>query len=417
MRIIDVVCAKGKGGFFYDDQMAIRHGAKSDGAMYEGKPQTPGFAAVRQAAESISVMLLLEDGQVAVGDCVAVQYSGSGGRDPLLSAERYISFIEKYVAPKLTGRQIGAFREMAAEFDSMPDPETGRLVHTALRYGITGALLDAVAKARHVTMAEVIAEEYGTKIAGAPIPLYAQSGDDRYDNVDKMVVKGVAVLPHGLINNVADKLGRKGEKLLEYAAWIDGRIKRFAPDPEYAPTLHFDVYGTLGLAFGEDNYEGIAEYLRTLQNAVNGRKLHIEFPIDGGSREATINYFAALTTLLREKNINVELVADEWCNTLDDIKAFIAAGAGTIIHIKTPDLGGINNAIEAALYCKANGFGAFLGGSCTETEISAKMAAHVGMAVSPVQMLAKPGMGVDEGVTIVYNEMQRILALTGRRKG
>jgi methylaspartate ammonia-lyase len=32
------------------------------------------------------------------------------------------------------------------------------------------------------------------------------------------------------------------------------------------------------------------------------------------------------------------------------------------------------------------------------------------MATQPVQILAKPGMGVDEGIMIVYNEMQRILA-------
>ena len=33
------------------------------------------------------------------------------------------------------------------------------------------------------------------------------------------------------------------------------------------------------------------------------------------------------------------------------------------------------------------------------------------MATQPDQILAKPGMGVDEGYMIVYNEMQRILAL------
>ena len=33
------------------------------------------------------------------------------------------------------------------------------------------------------------------------------------------------------------------------------------------------------------------------------------------------------------------------------------------------------------------------------------------MATKPDQILAKPGMGVDEGYMIVFNEMQRILAL------
>ena len=33
------------------------------------------------------------------------------------------------------------------------------------------------------------------------------------------------------------------------------------------------------------------------------------------------------------------------------------------------------------------------------------------METSPDQMLAKSGMGVDEGLMIVYNEMNRILVL------
>jgi len=40
---------------------------------------------------------------------------------------------------------------------------------------------------------------------------------------------------------------------------------------------------------------------------------------------------------------------------------------------------------------------------------------HVAMATRADQILAKPGMGVDEGHMIVYNEMRRILALRRRR--
>ena len=52
---------------------------------------------------------------------------------------------------------------------------------------------------------------------------------------------------------------------------------------------------------------------------------------------------------------DVELVADEWCNTLEDIKLFADHKAGHMVQIKTPDLGGINNTIEAVLYCKEKG--------------------------------------------------------------
>ena len=78
MKIVDVVCSAGRTGFYFDDQRAIKGGADHDGFTYVGSPVTPGFSAVRQAGESISVMIILEDGQVAYGDCADVQYSGAG---------------------------------------------------------------------------------------------------------------------------------------------------------------------------------------------------------------------------------------------------------------------------------------------------------------------------------------------------
>ncbi|MEA5386406.1 hypothetical protein VB773_10330 [Haloarculaceae archaeon H-GB2-1] len=50
---------------------------------------------------------------------------------------------------------------------------------------------------------------------------------------------------------------------------------------------------------------------------------------------------------------------------------------------------------------------AYLGGTCNETDLSARTCAHVALATEPAQVLAKPGMGFDEGYTIVENEMRR----------
>lgn len=60
--------------------------------FYIGQPVTEGFSAVRQAGEAISVMLILEDGQVAYGDCAAVQYSGAGGRRSAVFGEGFYSY-------------------------------------------------------------------------------------------------------------------------------------------------------------------------------------------------------------------------------------------------------------------------------------------------------------------------------------
>ena len=410
MKIQKVVCSAGKTGFFFDDQKAIKAGAKSDGNFYEGQPLIPGFTSVRQMGESISVMFVLEDGQVALGDCAAVQYSGAGGRDPLFLAENFIPVIEKEIAPLYVGREITTFREMADIVDKMISPETGKVYHTAIRYGVTQACLDAVAKSRHKQMCEVIAEEYGTQVSDVPIPIFAQTGDDRYMNADKMIMKGVEVLPHALFNHVEEKVGLEGEKVRAYLQWLRDRVTTHQPFEGYHPIFHIDVYGTLGLVFDND-FERIAAYIADLGKVVAPFHLRVEGPVDMGEKWAQIEALAAIRRHLEAMQSDVEIVADEWCNTLEDIQDFTQAKAGHMAQIKTPDLGGINNTIEAVIYCNQNDMGAYVGGTCNETMRSAQICAHIAMATQPKHLLAKPGMGVDEGYMNVYNEMSQIIAL------
>ena len=414
MKIKDIVCAAGKTGFFFDDQKAIKAGAKGDGAFYEGAPMTEGFTSVRQAGEAISVLFILENGAVAHGDCAAVQYSGAGGRDPLSLAKDFIPVIEKEIAPLYRGKEISSFKDLAGIVEKSLNPATGKVYHTAIRYGVTQACLDAVAKSTNRLMAEVVAAEYGTQVSETLIPIFSQSGDDRYVNADKMIMKGSNVLPHALFNHVADKVGLKGEKIRAYLEWLAKRIDKLRPYAGYNPVIHIDVYGTLSLVF-DNNFEQIADYIGTLGEAAKPFHLRVEGPVDMGEKNAQIDGLRRIREFTDQKGIPVEIVADEWCNTLEDIKDFTTHKAGHMAQVKTPDLGGINNSIEAILYCKEHGMGAYLGGTCNETNRSAEVCAHIAMATSPAQLLAKPGMGVDEGYMIVYNEMQRILALKGRR--
>ncbi len=412
MKIIDVVCAPGRTGFYFDDQRAIKKGASLDGFAYEGETMTQGFNAIRVAGEAISVMLILEDGQIAHGDCAAVQYSGAGGRDPLFIAADFIPVIEKEIAPKLIGTELSSFRALAETYDKMEI--NGKRLHTAIRYGITQALLDAVAKAQRITMAEVVQKEYNTGIDIKRIPIFAQSGDDRYDNVDKMIIKGIDVIPHALINNVETKLGRQGELLLEYVGWLRDRVIKLRADESYNPVFHIDVYGTIGIAF-ENDLAKMTDYLETLARTAAPFQLRIEGPMDVEEREKQMLALQDLSARVDARGIPVEIVADEWCNTLEDVKYFADNKAGHMLQVKTPDLGGVNNIIEALLYCREKGVGAYSGGTCNETARSAEITTQIAMACGASQALAKPGMGVDEGFMIVNNEMNRVVALVERR--
>ncbi|MDP9844946.1 methylaspartate ammonia-lyase [Streptosporangium lutulentum] len=412
MRIVEVLTQPVRTGFFADDQAAIRAGAEHDGFAYSGIPITPGFSAIRQAGEALSVLLLLEDGSVAHGDCAAVQYSGAGGRDPLFSAEAARRDVEEHLRPLLVGAELGSFRELAGRVDACHGA-SGPL-HTAIRYGVTQAVLDAVAQSRRLTMAEVVRDEYSTGADLKPVPMFAQTGDDRYGNAEKMILKQVDVLPHGLFNNEA-KLGDRGELLEDYLRWLVDRIGRLRPDSAYVPRLHFDTYGTVGLVFGGD-VDAVAGYLARLGEVAGPYELVVEHPIDAGGREAQIETYVRLRAALRRTGSQVKIAVDEWCNTLEDIKMFVDRGAADVIHVKTPDLGGVNNVIEALLLVRDRGLVAYCGGTCNETDRSAQVSANVAMACAAGQVLAKPGMGVDEGLMIVGNEMARVAAIAAARR-
>ena len=450
--ITQVLIAPATGAYYYEDLAALQSHPTPLAERYAAAPMPPGFRHIREVAEALSVGLVLDIGQVAWGDCVAVAYSGKAGRDPVFRTEEGLATIQRVVAPLLQGREITTFRGLAGEVDSLfesveiikplPQPKgmtrrelltaparmwraaqgqkeeerialtervtVERRLHTAVRYGVSQALLKAVALARGVTMAEVIAEEWDLPLPNAPVPIHAQSGGERYHNADKMIVRRVASLPHGLVDDIPEQLGEDGAKLTRYVRWLKERIQELG-GADYRPTIHLDVHGALGQIFDNDLGRVLGQ-LYALELAVQPYSLRVESPVIMESREAQIETMKALREYIRFRKMNVQLVADEWANTLEDILAFVDAQAADMIQIKTPDLGSIHNTIEAVLACKAGGVGAFLGGSCAETDLSAKVAVHVALATRPDIIMAKPGMGVDEGIMLVQNEMARTLA-------
>lgn len=431
MEITGIHATPGYSGFFFDDQRAIKQGAEHDGFTYEGEPVTDGFDEIRQAGESIIVDIELADGTVVRGDCAAVQYSGAGGRDPLFQAEAYAPVIEGPVADELEGRDATEFldnaellEEMEVEVrgssasSSQPDASAsgaGDRLHTAIRYGVSQALLAAAAEAENTTKTDVLADALGTEPATEPVPVFGQSGDDRYNNTEKMFVKGVPVLPHALINSV-EKIGENGETLLEYVEWLVERSQELGPEG-YEPRFHIDVYGMIGEIFAAPyDRDEVVDYFAALEEAAAPYPIQIEGPMDAGDRTSQIDAMVELREGLAAAGVGVDIVADEWCNTFEDVQAFVDAGAADLVQVKTPDLGGIHRSGQAVRYCEGTDTRAYLGGTCNETETSARACAHVALATNAAQVLAKPGMGFDEGYMIVENEMRRTIARREREQ-
>lgn len=410
LTIKDIILAPGMGGFFYDDQAAIAAGPATDGFCYLGAPQTPGFASIRMPSCSLSIGLVLSDDVVVWGDMMGVQYSGAAGRDPLFEVGTIAALTTSLVIPRLLNADVSNFLEAC---DQVLAYQEGKRLPQAIEYGVSQALLRAAAHAARSTLAEVICAEFGLPWPEKPVPIYAQSGDAREINVDKMILKSVDILPHGLTNSW-EKFGPSGERFREFVTWVAKRATEIGA-PGYRPVLHFDLYGWIGREIGMDPQQ-IADYIARVANDVPDHRLHIECPADFGSTEAQIDGYGRIVALLDKRGTNARIVVDERCNTLEDIRLFAEARATHIVQIKMPDVGSIADTARAVLMCKENGVGAYIGGSCTETDLSARASVHIAVATQADMMLAKPGMGVDEGISIVGNEQSRLLALLAHRR-
>ncbi|MDX8462456.1 methylaspartate ammonia-lyase [Mesorhizobium humile] len=411
MQIRDVLLAPGNGAFFYDDQAAIRAGASQDGFVYVGEPVTPDFQSIRVPASSLSIGLILTDETVVWGDMMNVQYSGAGGRDPVFETAQISDLTSRVVTPRLLDADASRYLDACAK---VFEPFEDKRLPLAIEYGVSQALLRAAAHLQRATMAEIICSEFDLPLLPTRrVPIYCQSGDAREINVDKMILKAVDVLPHGLINS-RQKFGQGGKTFLDFVKWVATRTRELGR-PGYHPVLHFDVYGWIGLEIGMEPQE-IADFICRVADTVPGFALNIECPADFGSTQAQIDNYARIVSVLDDRGSSARIVVDERCNTLEDIRLFAEAKATHLIQIKTPDVGSIADTARAVLICKQNGVGAYVGGSCTETDLSAQASVHVSVATQADMMLAKPGMGVDEAYSIVGNEQNRLLAMLNRRR-
>jgi len=414
MKIKKVLCVLGLTGFYMDDKEAIREGAKSDGFIYKGRPLTSGFDSIRQPGEAVSVIFVMENGDIAYGDCAIAQYAASGGREVPMRAKDLVKIIKKEVVPMLEGKNLVSFKKAAEEFDRFEID--GERLPVSIRYGVTQAILEAVALEKKLTMTEVIVNEYDLELNLNPVRINAQSGDDRYTNVDKMILKKVGMMPHGLINNVEEKLGKNGEIFLKWITWVRNRILDIGAD-DYQPVLRYDVYGCIGKAFNND-LDKVVNYLLEVDKICKPFQVFIEMPIDLGNKEDQLKGMKYLRKKLNEAGSSLKLIIDEYANTYEEIREWVDSKGADMIQVKTIDLGGINNIVEAVLYCKKHGVLAYQGGTCNETDKSARVCVNLALATQPFAMASKPGMGVDEGIMIVSNEQERLITiLEAKRAG
>lgn len=220
-----------EGAGYVEDLAALRTSRVPLPQRWTTPPTTPGFRAVREPAEAVSVGLVLDNGLVAWGDCLGVSYGAAAGRDPVFRYQDGLNTIVDVVGPALVGQTLESFRSLSSQLDELtevvevevpPEPspdrqgtvglsrrdllaapirairspqevkvppldmmDVERPLHSAVCYGVSQALLEAVALSCGITAAEVIIREWGLQMPMDSVPIHVQSGSERYFGAGK----------------------------------------------------------------------------------------------------------------------------------------------------------------------------------------------------------------------------------------
>ncbi|HEX2825899.1 MAG TPA: methylaspartate ammonia-lyase [Burkholderiales bacterium] len=400
--IADVRLTPGISGFWIQDQPAVQTGARKDGFFYDGAPVTPGFRAIKEPSYAYCVELDLADGSIAYGDCVTVVNIGFADRPPPLRHED-LPQVRKVLRSALAGKHFASFRSAAASLEALPLPAEASL---PVAYGVSQALLDAAARTSRKTMTEVLRAEF--EIEGSfELPGFAAAcGGDWYGNVDKAIARRCAMFPHCAIQRKEEV-----DRLPEYVTWMLGRLAKYG-SADYVPDIHIDFHSMLGRSNGND-LDATYDLLARLAERAAPYRVYFEDPLLAESAAHARENFHILRRRFDAGGLTCRLIADEWANSPGQVAEFASDRAAHSIQIKMPDNGNLLNTIDAVRACKRHDVLPYLGGSCNETDLSARVSVHVALALGVWRMLAKPGKGIDEGLMIMTNELARTCGRLG----
>ncbi len=400
-EIAEVTLVPGIAGYWIQDQPAVQTGAKRDGFFFADKPLSPAFREVREPAYSYCVLLRLGDGEIVTGDCVTVVDIAYADR-PLPLRHENIPAVEKLLKKLFERKIFSSFRTAAAVLEEPAAPG----IALPVAYGFSQALLAAAAHASGTTMTEVIQSEFNRPKATA-VPGFATvcEGDPR-TNVDKVIARRVAMFPHCGIQRKEEV-----DSLPEYVTWMLGRIRKYGGEG-YKPDLHIDFHSMLGRLLDND-MDAVCDFLGRISDLASPYQVYFEDPLLAASGSEARENMQKLRRRFDSGGLGCRLIADEWANSPGRVAEFAADQAAHAIQIKMPDNGNLLSTIEAVQACQRHGVLDYLGGSVNETDISARVSTHVGLALGVWRMLAKPGKGLDEGLMIMTNELARTCACLG----
>ena len=402
MLITRALASAGVAAAYCTDQRAIQKGAPVDGLFVGGDPVLDGFRSPREVPEAICLQLVLDDGQVAIGDGTGVSFPGRAGVDPPVRALEQIRLFNELVVSHLLGVEFRSFRDASNIIDRIVVDD--KPLPSALRWGISTALLDAMALARHVTKAEVLASEWGTSVSATRPAFLAQSSQDWEISLDRAIMRRIDVYHRSSHNH---RMWLDHPRALSL---IKARLARHAPD--HRMDVQLDLNGFAGREFNF-SVDRIVSYMSELQELVLPSKMIYASPVEMADRDTQAAAMSDIRRAMQRTGLPSELIADYHCASVADHEVFARLGAADYHMIHAPTIGSVKDCMDLLVDLQGFGVKRYLAGTATSTEVSGLTIAHMAAACTPDLLALTPGPGVDTAHSITVNELSRIAVLAG----
>ena len=349
----------------------------------------------------LTVGLQLSNGLRFWADCVDFPAASRLGETAVFDQKQAANHVENLVQPLWQGQPISQFRPLAQMITgvvedfgysritaSKPQPASGavtrrslitgflaeeeapaphredvtieRPLHAALQYGLTAALLQAVAGVNQVSVAELVAKEYGLALPDTAVPLQIALNDKNIQTARTILTTHVASLGYTTgKNNHKATLGTNGERLQQHirqvAAWLQ------TLDKSFQPTLTLNLQDGFSDLFGNDEGKVLGA-LFGLEQAAKPFLLQVQNPVWHDSRKAQQNSLAKLQGYLAIRRMKLKLVADAWIDSLDDVTHFADPKICQMVHVELPRLGNLEAGITAVIHLKSRNLEVVLSG-------------------------------------------------------
>lgn len=383
----------------------------------------------------LTVGIQLSDGQRFWADCIDASAASRTGETAVFDLSQARSVVQQVVQPLWQGQPAKAFRPLAQlltgatesftyQRTHLATPQTApgglsrrslitgfmaeeaqpsepqqeavtieRPLHPALQYGLTTALFQAAASINRLTMAELIVAEYGLPKVDTAVPLLIPLNDGSIQTAQPILTSHVAALGYTTSkHNHKATLGANAARLQQHirqvAAWLP------TLNDVFNPVLQLNLNGGFGTLF-ENNIGKILGALYGLERAAQPYRLQVQNPVWLESRDAQRDYLKQLKNYLALRQMKLQLVADAWVDSVDDVKLLSDPELCHMVHIDLPRLGNLEWGITAVLHALAHKQQVLLSGE------NAPLTSHIGLATRPTLLSGSPQLH--------YNTMQQLL--------